>query len=184
MKKRNIIILLIVVLIIINLLLLVLMLRKNNSKTDEPKTPTLEQYLNVKSLKIANPEDLRKMNFGKVARTDVLNYSNKYVTEFLPWIMGEVNKNVKFDSDYYKYNRVKIQKYSHIVTYEDFIDLVEKVKKSKINFENYTSIEYIKADIKENQLIIECKIYYEGGKTATLKITYIGTTLKETSIQF
>ena len=184
MKKRKIIILIIVLILIANILMLILQINKKTYTVDESKimSATSQDYIQAKSLYIINSTNMSAMDLGNVSDIDLLHYSNQYVTEFLPDIYSQINNNTDFTEEYFSRKKSIIYKYSHIYKYADFINLIDVMKNSEINFDEYETIEFISSVSNENSVVVNCELTYKGDKTINLQLTYVGSEIDGTKL--
>lgn len=185
MKKKKIIIMILVIIAIINILVLVLLINKKRKTVDPSKvlSPTSSEYIQAKSLKVKNSQNMSSMDLGSVSEIDILDYTNNYVTKLLPDLYKQINDGVDFSSAYFNRKKSVIYKYSHIYRYNDFMNLIETMKKSEINFDEYKTIEYLSCINNDNILIINCELTYEGDKTINLQITYVNNEINGTKLK-
>lgn len=185
MKKSRIVIIIFSLLIIINLLILILLINKKSGKIDEGRimNSTSREYIQFKSLNVKNATNMSAMDLGYVSDIDMLHYANNYVTKFLPDIYAQINNNTDFTEEYFARKKATIYKYSHIYKYADFMQLIDTMKKSEINFDDYKTIEFISSTNNDNVVVVNCELTYEENKTVNLQLKYIGTEINETKLE-
>lgn len=185
MKKTKIILAVILCILLINIIWLIVLLTHKTPEGEVTaiKSPASQTYNQTKNLKIKNPADILDMDLGDISSSKVLSYTQEYITKFLPEIYNEINANTVFNDEYFKENSSTINKYSNIKELSDFTKLVEKMKESNINFNNYESVEFVNSSSNNNSVTIRCSIYYEGvDKDIELVLNYLNGKIQSTSL--
>lgn len=185
MKNKKIFIIFLVVVVIINILILVLLMTKKRESVNPDKivSPVSSEYIQAKSLNIKNSANLSSMDIGDISETDMLNYAKNYVTKLLPDLYAQINNNVDFSKDYFARKKSAIYKYSHIYQYKDFMELINTMKKSDIDFDEYRTIEVLSCVTNDEGTIINCELTYSGDKTINLQIKYVNNKVSETKLK-
>jgi hypothetical protein len=185
MKKSKIITILLVLVIIINVLIMIDLILKKAQKINQGsiKSAGSPEYTQPKTLNVKNSSNLSKMDLGYINKANLYDYTNKYVTKFLPDLYKQINEKVDFSNNYYKTKRTTIYNYSHIYKYADFVELIETMKKSGINFDEYKTIEFVSCINNDEKIILKCELTYEGDKKIDLQLTYLNGEIKETKLK-
>lgn len=184
MKKSKIITIILILVVIINVLILISMIMKK-SKTrgqSEIKSPTSQEYTQAKSLNIKNSSNLSNMDLGNIYKGDIYNYTNNYITKLLPDLYKQINDKTDFSFDYFSRKRSGVYKYSHIYKYDDYINLIDTMKSSGINFEEYETIEFVSCINNDDTIILNCELTYTGNKKIKLQLTYVNNEISETKL--
>lgn len=175
MKKSKYLIIIVVIILIINLLILIYLLRnKNNKETEEIRSSTSLSNRNedVRTLKIENISKFLELEITAEQQSYIIEYTNDFITKFLPEIYNDYQNNKVLDVSYFNKNKNRIYTYSKVYKYEDFENIVNVIKKSKINFNEFRSIEFVEVNLNENYIVFETKVYYDRDLFINLKMYF------------
>ena len=185
MKNKKIIVIILILVVVINILIFLLLVNKKRETVTPEKivSPTSDEYIQTKSLNIKNSANMSSMELGRLSSMDVLGYAENYVVDFLPDLYAQINDNVEFTEQYFTRKKSAIYKYSHIYRYDDYKNLINTMKKSEINYDEYKTIEFISSINNGESVIINCELTYEGNKTINLQLTYVNGEINKTELK-